>query len=450
AGVLVQAAGPGCPSTGAGRYDYKEVLCMSFLFYEAQRSGVLPPDQRVTWRRDSALSDGQDNGLNLTGGYYDAGDHVKFNFPMAFVMTTLSWGLLSYREGYEAAGQVEHVETAIRWTVDYFLKCHSEPMTLWGQVGDGYLDHAWWGRPEEMPMERPSWKIDTEAPGSELAGETAAGFAAASLVFQASDPEFAADLVNRARELFDFADQYREMYHVSIPNAEDFYKSWSGYGDDLVWSAIWLYKTTGESVYADKAKELWEEFDTANRGSEGFGSDNKNAGNQVLFVEQFGTQEYIDILTETLRDFRNRPHTPGGMVYLGQWGSLVGATHMAFIALKAADLGIEPEVNRAWAQQQINYVLGSSGRSYVVGYGENHPQRPHHRGSSCPDLPEVCDSGWALNQQGPSPQVLYGAMVGGPDQSDGYTDDRNDYVHNEVAVGYNVAFTGALAALIGL
>jgi endoglucanase len=44
---------------------------MSMLFYEAQRSGKLPADQRVTWRKDSALNDRGNNGEDLTGGYYD-------------------------------------------------------------------------------------------------------------------------------------------------------------------------------------------------------------------------------------------------------------------------------------------------------------------------------------------------------------------------------------------
>jgi hypothetical protein len=52
-------------------YDYKEVLCNSLLFYEAQRSGKLPPDQKVTWRKDSALNDKGQQGEDLTGGYYD-------------------------------------------------------------------------------------------------------------------------------------------------------------------------------------------------------------------------------------------------------------------------------------------------------------------------------------------------------------------------------------------
>jgi hypothetical protein len=52
-------------------YDYKLVLRSSLLFYEAQRSGKLPCDQKVTWRKDSALNDRGQRGEDLTGGYYD-------------------------------------------------------------------------------------------------------------------------------------------------------------------------------------------------------------------------------------------------------------------------------------------------------------------------------------------------------------------------------------------
>ena len=42
-----------------------------------------------------------------------------------------------------------------------------------------------------------------------------------------------------------------------------------------------------------------------------------------------------------------------------------------------------------FAAGQINYMLGDSGRSYVVGFGNNPPKKPHHRASSCPAVPEV-------------------------------------------------------------
>ncbi len=52
-------------------YPYFEVLEKSILFYEAQRSGTLPASQRVTWRKDSFVNDGSDNGVDLSGGWFD-------------------------------------------------------------------------------------------------------------------------------------------------------------------------------------------------------------------------------------------------------------------------------------------------------------------------------------------------------------------------------------------
>lgn len=59
-------------------YDYVEVLQKSILFYEAQRSGDLDEStNRIPWRGDSMLKDGQDVGVDLTGGWYDGKlDHV--------------------------------------------------------------------------------------------------------------------------------------------------------------------------------------------------------------------------------------------------------------------------------------------------------------------------------------------------------------------------------------
>ncbi|XP_063866890.1 endoglucanase E-4-like [Scylla paramamosain] len=123
-----------CQKSGTTPYDYSQVLCMSFLFYEAQRSGVPPPDQRVKpWRWDSALNDGAEGGHDLTGGYYDAGDHVKFGFPMASTTIVLAWGLIDFPMGYEQTGQTEYARAAVKWATDYFLKTHAAEYELNGQ-----------------------------------------------------------------------------------------------------------------------------------------------------------------------------------------------------------------------------------------------------------------------------------------------------------------------------
>ena len=99
-----------------------------------------------------------------------------------------------------------------------------------------------------------------------------------------------------------------------------------------------------------------------------------------------------------------------------------------------------------FTRKQIHLLLGDAGRSYVVGFGNNPPTQPHHGGASCPNRPADCS--WnEFNNAGSNPQVLYGALVGGPDQNGNYEDKRSDYVKNEVAVDYNAGFQSAVAGL---
>ncbi|XP_042220403.1 endoglucanase E-4-like [Homarus americanus] len=439
-----------CAETGMMPYDYSQLLCMSFVFYEAQRSGPLPVDQRVTWRGDSALDDGSDNSEDLTGGYYDAGDHVKFGFPMAFTATMLAWGLIDFKDGYEAAGQMEYGEAALKWATDYFLKAHTAKDEFYGQVGAGGPDHSYWGRPEDMTMDRPSFKIDEPHAGTELAAETAAALAGASMVFNESDPTYAATMLNVAKELYDFADNFRETYDNSIPDAKDYYHSWSGYGDELVWGALWLARATGDDAYLDRARDRWNEFDLLAEDVKQFSWDDKRAGVFELFILLDGSEEFSTQLLKYLDFLKNKAdYTPEGLVFLDQWGSNRHAANVAFITLWAAKNGIDKEANVEWARGQVGQLLGDNSRyemSFVVGYGEKYPERPHHRSSSCPTPPETCDG--ALTNPDPNPHVLYGALVGGPAASGDYTDSRQDFQHNEVACDYNAAYTGALAALI--
>jgi len=62
--VLVMSMARGAVST-----NYAEALQKSLLYFEAQRSGKLPPNQKVTWRGDSALKDGSDAHVSLISNY---------------------------------------------------------------------------------------------------------------------------------------------------------------------------------------------------------------------------------------------------------------------------------------------------------------------------------------------------------------------------------------------
>ena len=68
--------------------------------------------------------------------------------------------------------------------------------------------------------------------------------------------------------------------------------------------------------------------------------------------------------------------------------------------------------------------------------------------SSCPTS-GTCNSD-NFNYDGPNPQTLYGALVGGPNDQDFYKDDRKDYYTNEVTNDYNAGFTSLTAGLLQL
>ena len=71
--------------------------------------------------------------VDLVGGYYDAGDNVKFGFPMAFTVTMLSWSVLEF--GGMMKGELKNAREAIRWATDYLLKATARPNTIYVQVG---------------------------------------------------------------------------------------------------------------------------------------------------------------------------------------------------------------------------------------------------------------------------------------------------------------------------
>jgi endoglucanase len=435
------------------QFNYGEALQKSFLFYEAQRSGALPSDNRIDWRGNSGLKDGADVGKDLTGGYYDAGDHGKYGFPMAASMTMLAWGVDEYRQAYQRSGQLDEALEAIKWGTDYILKAHETDAkgtkTFWGQVGSHKIDVNYWESPEEMTMARPAYKIDRQNPGSDLAGEASAALASASMAFRSTNPGYANQLLAEAKQLYEFADKYRGKYSNSIPDAASAYASYD-YKDELVWGATWLYKATGDKNYLNKAENYYQNYlgGLAPSGTQSW--DNKSYGSAVLLAQETGKQKYRVDVEQWLDNWTDKspggvPYTSGGLAWGGQWASLRYSANTAFVAGVYADT-VNNKGGRysKFANEQIDYILGDNPRnsSYVVGFGKNSPVRPHHRGSH--------DGSWnTFRNSEPNKHVLYGALVGGPGSANDfdYKDDRADYVRNEVALDYNAAFTGAVARM---
>ncbi|XP_031130995.1 endoglucanase 6 [Ipomoea triloba] len=472
------------PCVVMGGHDYAQALSKSFLFYEAQRSGYLPHTQRVQWRGNSGLLDGKASGVDLIGGYYDAGDNVKFGLPMAFTVTMMSWSIIEYGRQMGASGELSHAMDAVKWGTDYLIKAHPQPDVLYGEVGDGNTDHYCWQRPEDMTTSRTAYKIDPSHPGSDLAGETAAAMAAASIVFRRYNPSYSNELLKHAYQLFEFADKYRGKYDSSITVAQKYYRSVSGYMDELLWAAAWLYEASNNEYYLNYLGENGAALGGTGWAMTEFGWDVKyagvqtlvakilmrgNAGRHAAVLEKYQQKAEYFMCSCLGKGSRNVQRTPGGLIFRQRWNNMQFVTSASFLltaysdylssagkSLKCSSGYVPPSALLSFAQSQVDYILGDNPRatSYMVGYGNNYPKQIHHRASSIVSIKVdptfvTCRGGYATwyGRKASDPNLLVGALVGGPDAYDNFADQRDNYEQTEPATYNNAPFIGVLARL---
>ena len=431
-----------------GEFAYGEALQKNFLFLEANRSGPLPADNRLEWRSDATVNDGSDVGRDLNGGYYDAGDHIKFIQPMAYTSTMLAWGGADYKQAYQQSGQLDELLEAVKWGTDWFLKAHEMDSSgktekLWVQVGDK-TDHYHWVPAEQIDeyTERPSFYIDAENPGSDAAAGTASALASAAVLFRGVDDAYAEELVKNAEALYEFAETHRGKYSDSVPEVNPFYTSWSGDGDELALGGAWLYRATGDSQYLSKAEDYFKS-EIGNLGDWTFASDDHSYGAATLLAKESSDPMFKEQTTKWLDTWVNGGgnvnYTPGGFAHRANWASVPLNMSAAFSAEWYHD---HVEANSSYsdfATSQVDYVLGDNPAefSYVVGFGDNYAKRTHHR-SSAGSAP--MDGSSRENDN-----LLYGAVVGGPEYVDDFShnDRRDDWVTNEVGTSYNAPFASA-------
>ncbi|CAB4269446.1 unnamed protein product [Prunus armeniaca] len=439
----------------SGSHNYADALSKCLMFFEGQRSGKLPPSQRITWRKDSGLKDGSDVGMDLVGGYYDAGDNVKFNFPMAFTTTMLSWSVLEF--GQLMGSELPHALEAIRWGSDYLLKSTSVPDSVVGVVGDPNGDHTCWERPEDMTTPRTTYVVNKEKPGSEVAAETAAALAASSMVFKDSDKFYSASLLNRSIQVFEFADKYRGSYNDSIGEGACPFTVISVATrytyDELLWGAAWLYKATKIPQYWDYVK---------NNIQFGTHSSKKYKWHSCCVLNG-------DVMN--LDGIQNMPASTylflSGLLFKPGGSNLQHSTSLSFLLMayagymkasnKVIDCGnnfvVTPASLVNFTKGQVDYILGSNplGMSYMVGYGKKFPQKIHHRGSVNPSMENhlqqmQCHEGdLYFKSTDPNPNILVGAIVGGPAEDDTFEDSRSNVQQSEPTTYINAPFVGVLA-----
>lgn len=474
-------------------YNYAVALQKSLYFYDANMCGE--QDGRLSYRSECHMCDKEvpiipkndeqvgtnmsqefidanidaldpdGNGtMDVSGGFHDAGDHVKFGLPQSYSASTLGWSYYEFRDAFVNSGQQAHMEAILRNFTDYFLRCtfrddDGKVVAFCYQVGDGAADHCYWGSPEFQTTPRPIWLATSETPASDQCAGASAALAVSYLNFKDTDPEYAAKCLDTAIALYDFAVQNR-----GLGFSGGFYGS-SFDADEMSWAAVWLNICTGEEsyinditavnsdgVYTGYMKQIiattsstWQNIWVHSWDTVWGGVFAKLAPitNDPLhwYIFRWNCEYWSGVEHENPNDTTFLTPTPGGFRVLSTWGSARYNAAAQLCTLVYDKYDTEPRFVD-WAKSQMDYILGDNpmNRCYEVGYAENSAVQPHHRASHG----SVTNS---MEDPYDSKHVLYGALVGGPDNDDYHSDLRTDYVYNEVAIDYNAGFVGALAGI---
>ncbi|MBQ9234026.1 MAG: glycoside hydrolase family 9 protein [Lachnospiraceae bacterium] len=430
-------------SKAAGNDDYAKLLQYSLYFYDANMcGGEVGEKSLLDWRGNCHTNDvaaytrkdGVTVNVDLTGGFHDAGDHVKFGLPEAYAAFMLGMSYDTDKAAYDAAGQTGHLQTITTYFADYLVKCAvldaSGNVEAYccqvGQGGGGY-DHGYWGPPENQNSDRnnrPIFFTSDSAPSTDIVSLSAAALAMQYKNFGGGN------YLDMSKKLFEYAKNHNKAVNTTAAN---FYTS-SGWEDDYCLAAIMLYNVTGDSYYLNEYNNYCNQGKATNVWWP-LGWDN-------VAPAQYYYSGKASSLSNIMSSYMNNKNSDG-YVCVNDWGSARYNTSMQYTGL-LYDKATGSATYRSWAEGQMSYILGNNptNQCYVVGFSSNSSKYPHHRAAT----------GYTGGPKGTTQHahVLMGALVGGPKNGGYYADTTDDYQCNEVAIDYNATLVAAAASLYSL
>ena len=459
------------PETDSGSYenDYQKRISEALRFFGAQRCG-----DGHNWTLadnddgDSChLEDGDDaGGVDLTGGWHDAGDHLKFSVTHGIAAYTLLKAFDAFPAAFKdmddqdysgKSNGVPDVLDEVNYALDYMQRQLLDDGIV-VRVG-GLVDHDyWWTSPYQSKQSADSGGNPREVlvgAKGDVAGLTAAALALGSIKIRDYDAKLADAYLDSAKEFFKLAKSNRGITDSSPDLKEDkFYDGDDTDDDSLLCGAVELYRATKEQDYLDLAHELNTKLDYP-----GATVDYGNPGNMCRHSLQALDEPSARLFLEgEVSDYFNYVEADGdlkGLYYLrdsskeddqSRWGSLRYAAGVGFssgLAWQALCHSKKRSDFSDFAIAQADWILGDNpfGHSFVVGVGSGAPKRPQHKNSCGINLPD----GDVPTDDVVAKYPIVGAMVGGPSRL-GYEDSFNNYEANEVTIEYNAMYVGVLAA----
>lgn len=417
--------------------------------------------------------DGCDYTLDLSKGWYDAGDFGKYVVNGGITV----WTMLNLYEQYpdlyadgslaipEAQNGVSDLLDEARWEMEFLLAMQvPQGEALAGMVHHKMHDEAW----APLPMVPPT-EVDNDPenlvvntgryvypPSTAATLNLAATAAQCARLWQGIDDVFAGRCLLAAEAAWDAAVANPAVIAGNMPGNGGGNYDDATVTDEFYWAAAELYRTTGAAAYLDylTASELLgtaKSFDWGNTATLGTLS--------LLMAKDTLPDDVMDQLSQGVLayadDLLAAQSKPGYFALINAdypWGSNSTILNNMILMAQAYKLGGDRAYYDA-VVLSMDYVLGRNtlNQSFVAGYGTYPPLHPHHRF-------------WANKPAGGYPPPLAGAVVGGvnfaptdaPALDAGllevppakrYIDDVESYSTNEVAINWNAPLAWIAAFL---
>jgi hypothetical protein len=382
-----------------------------------------------------------DGKVDVSGGFHDAGDHIKFNLTIGFAMSSLALSDYLNPGVYEKAGCKDHLIYELKWGADYlmkttFLDSSDKVAAIAHVVANGGTDHGIWSAPEVQTYDRPIYWLTEGDNNSSVSCEMAAGLAGTAYVLKDSDPAYSAECLKYAKALLEFGQKHVGNNTGGIGG---FYDTAAQYQDEEAMAQAWLWVNDAGS----KPSRVGKNGDYGNSQYDGwvYSWDKVWQGYSALMYKATGDKAYAD---ELQYELKNQGDLKVGTYNAGGWGASRYNCAKQMDALALANGDANADYAKA-AKYQMDHILGDNnlGYSFLLGFGDKWPVHIHHRAAN----PGNDSSGASSNPS--AKYTAYGLLVGGDDSS-GYQDQTDKYQYTEGALDYNGCFAIACAGVANL
>lgn len=461
--------------------DYKKALWMTTRFYGGQRSGDnnwllynhLPSGVNASLRGKAFIGD-TDAGYDLSGGWHDCGDHVKFGHTEFYSAYMLLKGYAEFPKGYgdyysyaytnyinggdwswegnkHASNGIPDVLEEAKHATDFIIKCTKDASTFYYQVGQGGPDHQLWMTAVQMQVQtvgnggqtRVVYKNPNDASMPSFAG---AALALMSRLYRPYDAAYADLCLVHAK----YAYAYAKTKQWSVAGTGDggFYGANNNAKDDYATMCAELFWATNDTNYKNEALNFTV---GASSGSAdiyfNYAFDYSNNGDVAIYnLALLGHGSAKGVLN-TIVNNQYKANVQGDGQYSGgntTWGTLRYNANAAFIVALNQKLQGTDATPDAFIYKNIDYILGknNNNQSFIVGFGTKSPQHPHHRNVYLVD--NNPSNSVQTTMTIPTKNAQMGALVGGSRNPSTFNDYILDYQYTEPGIDYNVCLVGVL------